>query len=157
MTSLRGVTRARDQSSVTLAGKDFQKSGPKQSEKCSALVEDFNYESKPPMPFTFRVKGHLTQLNMPKVCLDETIESCLKVVCCRRLCRRRGKSTKCWRMAGIEHLQLTELDYDFPNIIKVSYPLMLNFESFCSFIGFAVKFLWLWRTSSWNGVGMKRV
>ena len=46
MTSLRGVTRARDQSSVSLAGKDFQNSRPQQNEKCSALVEDFNYEKQ---------------------------------------------------------------------------------------------------------------
>ena len=46
MTSLRGLTRARDQSSVSLArkvaGERFSKLGPKQNEKCSALVEDFN-------------------------------------------------------------------------------------------------------------------
>ena len=43
MTALRGVTRARDQSSrqsgQVLQAKIF---GPKQNEKYSALVEDFN-------------------------------------------------------------------------------------------------------------------
>ena len=42
MTSLRGVTRARDQSSVSSRRQRFSKLGPKQNEKCSALEEDFN-------------------------------------------------------------------------------------------------------------------
>ena len=42
MTSMRGVTRARDQSSVSRRRQRFSKIGPKQNEKCSALVKDFN-------------------------------------------------------------------------------------------------------------------
>ena len=69
MTSLRGVTRTRDQSSVSLAGKDFQNSS-QTKQKFSALVEDFNEKQAPNINQSER---HLTQLNMPEVCLDNTI------------------------------------------------------------------------------------
>ena len=74
--SLCDLTCLRDQSSVSLAGKDFQNSGPKQNKKRSNFrLKTSIMKSK--VPNINQSESHLTQLNMPEDCFDKTIKSCL--------------------------------------------------------------------------------
>ena len=122
MTSLRGVTRSSDPSSVTLAGKDFLNSGPKVKTKNAQLKQKTSVMKCKP-PNINQSERHLTQLNMPEVCLDKTIESCLKVVLSKTLPTPRNIH-KMPMNGGDGTLVAYWIMTSVPNKIKVTFPLM---------------------------------
>ena len=75
---------------VSRAGKDFQNSGPKQSEKYSALVEDFSENE------TAEYQSQWEAFNSAKHARSlpgKKLSKAAWKLCCRKVCRRRGKST----------------------------------------------------------------
>ena len=75
---------------VSRAGKDFQNSGPKQSEKYSALVEDFSEKE------TAEYQSQWEAFNSAKHARSlpgKKLSKAAWKLCCRKVCRRRGKST----------------------------------------------------------------
>ena len=72
------------------SGKDFQNSGPKQSEKYSLLVEDFSEKE------TAQYQSQWEAFNSAKHARSlpgKKLSKAAWKLCCRKVCRRRGKST----------------------------------------------------------------
>ena len=76
---------------VSRGGKDFQNSGLKQSEKYSALVEDFNEKE------TAEYQSQWEAFNSAKHARSlpgkKKLSKAVWKLCCRKVYRRRGKST----------------------------------------------------------------
>ena len=72
------------------SGKDFQNSGPKQSEKYSLLVEDFSEKE------TAEYQSQWEAFNSAKHARSlpgKKLSKAAWKLCCRKVCGRRGKST----------------------------------------------------------------